>query len=133
MTVINRQRNRQHQTLASVKKFLLYLTFTKNFARIEEIFQDYQDFEKMTAVAALPEPTINGDLPAYDLWEPRFVNNEVQSTHIEKYYPISGINPANSSPFVFKIQGNSDFINLSKATVTIKGKFAGNIASTAAA
>ena len=85
----------------------------------------------MTAVPAVPEPTVIGDLPVYDLWEPRFVNNEVQSTHIERYYPTSGINESNTTPIVFSIKGNSDFINLSKATVTIKGQFKGKLPSTA--
>ena len=83
------------------------------------------------AVPAVPEPTVNDDLPIYDLWEPRFVNNEVQSTHIERYYPISGLNTSNTTPIDFQIKGNSDFINLSKATLTIKGKFRGTLPSTA--
>lgn len=85
----------------------------------------------MTAVPAVPEPTVIGDLPIYDLWEPRFVNNEVQSTHVERYYPISGLNDSNTTPIEFIIKGNSDFINLSKATLTIKGVFRGTMPSTA--
>jgi hypothetical protein len=84
----------------------------------------------MAAVPAVPEPTIFGNLPIYDLWEPRFVNTQVQSTHIERYYPTSGINESNTNPIVFNIKGNSDYINLTKATVTIKGIFKGQAPKT---
>lgn len=84
-----------------------------------------------SAVPAVPEPTELTTLPVYDHWESRTISNDVDSTHMEKYYPQQAPGDSAATPIQFSIKGNSDHIDLNHSFLFISGKFEGQTQSTA--
>mgnify|MGYP003416724820 CR=1 FL=1 len=79
------------------------------------------------AVPAVPEPTELTSLPVYDHWETRAICNDVDGTHIEKYYPKQAPGDSTSTPIQFSIKGNSDHIDLNHSFLLISGQFEGKV------
>lgn len=67
------------------------------------------------------------DIPSpYALFEPRIVNQIAINGHTESIYPVNAVDEANNGPINFVIKGTSDYVDLSKTYLVIKGRFSGN-------
>jgi hypothetical protein len=66
------------------------------------------------------------DIPTqYSLFEPRTVNQIAINGHTESVYPVNAIDESNNGPINFVIKGTSDYVDLSRTYLFIKGKFKG--------